>query len=256
MQQKMTRWQKVGFFVASLLPTLYLLLGLFMLLGGTVLTLSYVITYLLLPIACLFLLLLAIRSQKSTIFKWSRSLLILGLSAFLAIQLMMWGHFSIYDHITEDDPMDTYNHYIAESGKQIPLPDELGQLLRAEYHYFYNQQGAIFESECFTLICTYSPEDYAAITGELDTRYTFHTEPLDAGETDLPPLYTLDGYEFRFLEMHTDTYRLTYPHYMILIGTNDKTQEIVWSYYDDDDLDYIPDPEDFLLEDCGWKYIR
>ena len=44
MQQKMTRWQKVGFFVASLLPTLYLLLGLFMLLGGTVLTLSYVIT--------------------------------------------------------------------------------------------------------------------------------------------------------------------------------------------------------------------
>ncbi|MBQ4550882.1 MAG: hypothetical protein IJA49_07285, partial [Oscillospiraceae bacterium] len=66
----------------------------------------------------------------------------------------------------------------------------------------------------------------------------------------------LEGYEFRFLEMETDTYDLDYPHYMILVGTNDETREIVWSYYDDDDLDYISDPEKFLLNDCGWKYIR
>ena len=69
-------------------------------------------------------------------------------------------------------------------------------------------------------------------------------------------LRSLDGYEFRFLEMDSDTYRLSYPHYMILVGTNDETHEIVWSYYDDDDLDWIPDPERFLLEDCGWKFIR
>ena len=47
-----------------------------------------------------------------------------------------------------------------------------------------------------------------------------------------------------------------YPKSMVLIGTNDETHEIVWSYYDDDDLDWIPDPQEFLLEDCGWKYIR
>ena len=56
--------------------------------------------------------------------------------------------------------------------------------------------------------------------------------------------------------MDSDIYRLMYPKSMVLIGTNDETHEIVWSYYDDDDLDWIPDPQEFLLEDCGWKYIR
>ena len=133
---------------------------------------------------------------------------------------------------------------------------ELGEAEQIEYHYFYNQVGLFFDSDCYTLICTYSPGDYAAMCDELETRYTFHTESLDAGDTELPPLYTLEGYEFRFLEMETDTYDLDYPHYMILVGTNDETREIVWSYYDDDDLDYISDPEKFLLNDCGWKYIR
>ena len=256
MKQKMTLWQVLGLIAAGLAPTIFLLLSLLMLLGGSVLTLSFVLTHLLLPILCLLLLWRTIRGGKKTGTKWILSLLILGLSVFLAIQLMMMGHFSIYDHMTGDDPQEAYDHYIAESGRQTPHPDELGQPLRAEYHYFFNQVATFFDSECFALICAYAPEDYAAMTEALDTRYTFHAEPLDAGETDLPPLYTLDGYEFRFLEMESDTYQLTYPKYMILVGTNDETHEIVWSYYDDDDLDYISAPERFLLEDCGWKFIR
>lgn len=256
MKRRMTLWQLAGLTAAGIIPALYFLLSLFMLLGGAVLTLSFVLSHLLLPVLCLLLLWLTIRSGKKTGSKWVLSLLILGLSAFLTIQLMMWGHFSIYDHMTGDDPMEAFDHYLAESGKQIPHPDELGQPLRAEYHYFYNQIATIFDSECFTLICAYSPEDYAAQTAALNTHYTFHTESLDAGETDLPPLYTLEGYEFRFLEMDSDTYRLSYPKYMILVGTNEETHEIIWSYYADDDLDYISDPERFLLEDCGWKFIR
>ena len=133
---------------------------------------------------------------------------------------------------------------------------DLGEPEKVEYHYFYNQFGLFFDSDCYTLICTYDPEDYAALTEALETRYTFHTKPLDVGETALPPLYTLDGYEFCFLEMETDTYDLDYPHYMVMVGTNDESREIVWSYYDDDALDYISNPEKFLLHDCGWKFIR
>ena len=37
MKRKMTRWQKVGFFVAGLLPALWLLCGLFIwILGGSI----------------------------------------------------------------------------------------------------------------------------------------------------------------------------------------------------------------------------
>ena len=104
MKQKMTRWQKVGFCTASLLPALWLLLGLFIwILGGSVLTLSFILAHLLLPAATLLLLWLTIRSNKNAAWKWVLSIVILCLSILLAIMLMGAGHFSIYDHAKGQD---------------------------------------------------------------------------------------------------------------------------------------------------------
>ena len=255
MKQKMTRWQRVGFCAAALLPTIWLLLGLLMVLGGSVFTLSFILAHLLLPAVALLLLWRTIRSNKHAAWKWVLSIVILCLSILLDIMLMGVGHFSIYDHAKGQDALDLYEKDIGHY-ELMPEATDLGNPEQIEYHYFFNQIATFFDSDCYTLICTYSPDDYATMTAELEDRYTFHTEPLDAGETDLPPLYTLDGYEFRFLDMASDTYHLMYPKTMILIGTNEETHEIVWSCYDDDDLDYIPDPEEFLLEDCGGKFIR
>ena len=255
MKQKMTGRQKVGFCAAALLPTIWLLLGLLMVLGGSVFTLSFILAHLLVPVLTIALLYRAIRRNEYALDRIVFSILILAGAFILAIFLMTSGHFSIYDHAKGQDALDLYEKDIGHYDL-MPEATDLGNPEQIEYHYFFNQIATFFDSDCYTLICSYSPDDYATMTAELEDRYTFHTEPLDAGETDLPPLYTLDGYEFRFLEMHTDTYHLMYPKTMILIGTNDETHEIVWSYYDDDDLDYIPDPEDFLLEDCGWKFIR
>ena len=255
MKQKMTGRQKVGFCAAALLPTIWLLLGLLMVLGGSVFTLSFILAHLLVPVLTIALLYRAIRRNEYALDRIVFSILILAGAFILAIFLMTSGHFSIYDHAKGQDALDLYEKDIGHY-ELMPEATDLGNPEQIEYHYFFNQIATFFDSDCYTLICSYSPDDYATMTAELEDRYTFHTEPLDAGETDLPPLYTLDGYEFRFLEMHTDTYHLMYPKTMILIGTNDETHEIVWSCYDDDDLDYIPDPVDFLLEDCGWKYIR
>ena len=255
MKQKMTGRQKVGFCAAALLPTIWLLLGLLMVLGGSVFTLSFILAHLLVPVLTIALLYRAIRRNEYALDRIVFSILILAGAFILAIFLMTSGHFSIYDHAKGQDALDLYEKDIGHYDL-MPEATDLGNPEQIEYHYFFNQIATFFDSDCYTLICSYSPDDYATMTAELEDRYTFHTEPLDAGETDLPPLYTLDGYEFRFLEMHTDTYHLMYPKTMILIGTNDETHEIVWSCYDDDDLDYIPDPERFLLEDCGWKYIR
>ena len=255
MKQKMTGRQKVGFCAAALLPTIWLLLGLLMVLGGSVFTLSFILAHLLVPVLTIALLYRAIRRNEYALDRIVFSILILAGAFILAIFLMTSGHFSIYDHAKGQDALDLYEKDIGHYDL-MPEATDLGNPEQIEYHFFFNQIATFFDSDCYTLICSYSPDDYATMTAELEDRYTFHTEPLDAGETDLPPLYTLDGYEFRFLEMHTDTYHLMYPKTMILIGTNDETHEIVWSCYDDDDLDYIPDPEDFLLEDCGWKFIR
>ena len=252
----MTKWQKIGLCAAGLAPSLLLLLGLFLWLpGNAVLTLSYAVSFLVLPAVCLLLLWLTIRSHRQPLTKWALSILILVLTAFLFVAINFVGHFSIYGHANGQKALKHYEEDIGDY-ELMPEISDLGEPEKIEYHYFYNQIVSIFDSDCYTLICTYSPGDYASMTAQLDSRYTFHTEPLDAGDTELPPLYTLEGYQFRFLEMDTETYDLWYPKYMILVGTNEETHEIVWSYYDDDDLDYISDPEDFLLDDCGWKFIR
>ena len=252
----MSRRQKIGFFAASLLPALWLLFGLIIWIpGSAVPTLSFILVNLLLPALTIVALHKVIRQNEYAADRWVFTFLTLAGALILSMCLIFQGHFSLHDHAKGQAALDLYEDDIGHY-ELMPESTDLGNPEQIEYHYFFNLYGIFFDSDCYTLICSYAPDDYAAMTAELEDRYTFHTEPLDAGETDLPPLYTLDGYEFRFLEMHTDTYHLMYPKTMILIGTNDETHEIVWSCYDDDDLDYIPDPEDFLLEDCGWKFIR
>ena len=256
MRTKMTRWQKVGLFAAGLLPGLLFLLGLFLwIFGAPVLTFSYALDFLILPALTWWLLYRITRKGWRPRLRAILCILILAVSAWLMFQLNVWGHYSLYNHAEGEKAL---THYQDDSDEYRNMPEvgDLGEPEKVEYHYFYNQFGLFFDSDCYTLICTYAPEDYVALTEALETRYTFHTKPLDVGETDLPPLYTLDGYEFRFLEMESDIYHLTYPKSMVLIGTNDETHEIVWSFYDDDDLDWITDPQKFLLNDCGWKYIR
>ena len=257
MKSKMTRWQKVGLFAAGLLPGLLFLLGLFLLIfGAPVPTFSYILDFMLLPALTWWLLYRIIRKGWRPLFRAILCILILAASAWLIFQLNVWGHYSLYNHAEGEKALIHYQDDMTEI-RHMPMVTELGEAEQIEYHYFYNQIGLFFDSNCYTLICTYSPEDYVAMCEDLDNLYTFHTEPLSAGEgKHLPPLYTLDGYEFRFLDMDSDIYHLTYPKSMVLIGTNDETHEIVWSYYDDDDLDWIPDPQEFLLEDCGWKDIR
>lgn len=254
---KLNLGQKLGLTAAGLFPAMWLLSGLVLwLIGSAVPTVSYVLAYLLLPGLCLVLLTWIVRRSWRSIWRAIACLALLVVTLFFGSQLMLWGHFSLHDCTTGADGLEYYEEDIGSTSVNMPEPTELGQPERIEYHYFYNQIALFFDSDCYTLICTYSPGDYAEMTAALDERYTFHTEPLNAGETELEPLYALKGYRFRFLEMGTDRYHLNYPHSMILIGTNDATREIVWSYYSDDDLDYIPSPEEFLLEDCGWKYIR
>ena len=241
----MSRRQKIGFFAASLLPALWLLFGLIIWIpGSAVPTLSFILVNLLLPALTIVALYKVIRQNEYAADRWVFTFLTLAGALILSMCLIFRGHFSLHDHAKGQAALDLYEDDIGHY-ELMPESTDLGNPEQIEYHYFFNLYGIFFDSE-----------DYAAMTAELEDRYTFHTEPLDAGETDLPPLYTLDGYEFRFLEMHTDIYRLMYPKTMILIGTNDETHEIVWSYYDDDDLDWIEDPTNFLLEDCGWKYIR
>lgn len=252
----LTRGQKLGLAVAWLIPAPWLALGLVLWLPGkAVLTGSYAVAFLLLPALTLAVLYWTIRRTWHPGWRGLLCAVMLLVAVFVGFWMWLLGHYTCYDHTVGGNALVRYEADVRDSHRLPPEVPDLGEPERTEYHYFYNN-WFIFSSECYTLICTYSPEDYAARTTALESQYIFHTEPLDAGDGEFEPLYTLEGYEFRFLEMGTETYDLYFPHEMVLVGTNDETCEIVWSYFLDEDLDDIDDPVEFLLEDCGWKFIR
>lgn len=254
--KKLTRGEKIGLAVVWLLPALWLGLGLVLWLPGkAVLTGSYAVAFLLLPALTLAVLYWTIRRRWHPGWRGLLCAVVLVVVVFVGFLVLFFGHYSRYEQIVGGNALVRYEADVRETHRLPPEVPDLGEPERTEYHRF-NNNVFIFYSDCYTLICTYSPEDYARQVAALEEQFVFHTEPLDAGDGVLEPLYTLEGYEFRFLEMGTETYHLYFPHYMILVGTNDETCEIVWSYYVDTDLDYISDPVEFLREDCGWKYIR
>ena len=161
MRTKMTRWQKVGLFAAGLL------LGLFLwIFGAPVLTFSYALDFLILPALTWWLLYRIIRKGWRPLLRAILCILILAVSAWLMFQLYIWGHLSLYNHAEGEKAL---THYQDDSDEYRNMPEvgDLGEPEKVEYHYFYNQFGLFFDSDCYTLICTYAPEDYAALTETL-----------------------------------------------------------------------------------------
>ena len=137
------------------------------------------------------------------------------------------------------------------------MPDvgDMGTPENVEYDYFY-AQGSIFSWSSEVLICEYSPQDYQEQVSRLEEQFVFQQEQVSAHEYSLEPEVSVQGYNFRLLSFEDKTYRLDYPKYMVFVGTNDETCEIVWMYCEDPDLDYIVSLEEHILIECGWKYIR
>lgn len=123
-------------------------------------------------------------------------------------------------------------------------------------YYYYEGNGSIFTWTSDVLICGYSDKTYQEHLSWLEDHYVIQQEQVSAHEYILEPRVSVDGYDFRMLSFEETEYQLDYPKYMVFIATNDETQEIVWLYYEDPDIDYIRSLEEHILNDCGWKHIR
>lgn len=151
----------------------------------------------------------------------------------MTIVLRFQGTSPTYDTVTGEEALSRYTSSFDYQTGPMPRVEELGQPEQIEYHYFTNFSAASIGSDCTTLICTYTPADFAAMTENLSSE---------------PVLCYLEGYTFCILQFDS--------HTVLMIGTNKETHEIAWSYCGGDALDYTSDPQEFLLDDCGWKYIR
>lgn len=144
-------------------------------------------------------------------------------------------------------------------------PLELGPVKSVEYH-MYLESVAFWTNRSYTLLCRYDPSDYDGAKAALETRYSFRTEPLDAGyvprgqkAVQIEPYARIGDDCFRFLlpadEDDQDGWDAFYKR-CLMVMTNDAEHEIGFIVFQDLDLDEAEDLAEFLNLWCGWKYIR
>ena len=66
----------------------------------------------------------------------------------------------------------------------------------------------------------------------------------------------IDGYIFRMLSFDEYGDELYFPKHIIFVGYSDESNEIIYGEFNDIELDFIESLEDFIQDDCCWKYIR
>lgn len=252
-QEKRRNGRIAALVMAGILPLMLLVLGVLMLMGDSVITGSFVITFMVLPViaytGCYFV----IRARWHPAVRGIGCIAILVAMVFLFIFMMGSGHFSIFYSEAGEEAIAQYEKDTRDISR---MPDiaALGETEEIRYHYFFDQWGVFFDSNCYMLFCRYTEEEYARQTDRIGAEYVFQTEPLTAHGYAVDPTVTMDGYEFRFLSFND--YKLVYPKYMMLIATNEENHEVVYLWYEDDDLDYIESIEEHFLESFGWKYIE
>lgn len=129
----------------------------------------------------------------------------------------------------------------------------MGETTNVE-HYHVSSFAFIFSSETDYLICQYSQEEYETQKNRLNSVYTFQTETIKDRYSSCEPTAEIDGYQFKMLSIEQSEYG--YPKNVYLIGYSDAAREIVYLEFYDIDLDYIRSLKEFIIDECGWKYIR
>lgn len=234
----------------------WVLFGCLALLGGAIITGFFVVVYFLCPTLLFFGCLFLLRSRMRILWKIILCVLLAAVIILTAFYLFIFGHY-VYDYASIGEEAEEEYNRIEETIFEFPALGELGQYNRIEYHEFIDQAGPFFIAENHILLCQYSEAEYTQQLHRLHETYSFQSEPLSAHGYTCDPTITIDGDCFQLLSIDTEHYpALEYPKRLFFIVTNEDTQEIGYLLFRDDDLDYIADLENHLLNACGWRYIR
>lgn len=247
-----TKRRLIGFLCWSLLPTLAIIFGIMILTYGVRLNYGFALAFILPSLITIGLLALLMFSNCKNMWKVIVSVVFLVCFAISFWFLAFITPIVQVKHYEGDEVKEHYNS-VCDENPQMPQLSEIGQPTNVESYYVFHS-AAIFASEIDYLICCYTPEAYAAQKAALDEKYVFQTETITENESNCEPSAQVDGFEFRILSI--EEYDLYYPKQVILIGYSDDDYEIVYASYCDWDLDYISSLQNFIISECGWKYIR
>lgn len=242
-----TKLRLIGFCCCVLLPIAAVSLGILMFSKDVILTVGLAFVFFLIPLIAAGLLSCCIFSNCKA---WKKSVLS-GVILLLFLIVFFFSLFCVgWTKVKHYEGNEAAQQYSRLENELMPDLAQLGKPTHIE-HYRLFSYVLIFSYQTDSLICRYNQEDYAIQKAKLDTTYIFQTEKT---ADNFDPIAEIDGYQFRMLS--SKEYDLLYPKKVVLVGCSDDAKEIVYLTFCDMDLDYITSLKDFILEECGWKYIR
>lgn len=252
---KVTAPRIAAFVAACLIPLVEILLGIILILGSTIVNISFVLTFILIPVCTVVLAGWLIFSDRKLLKKSLLVILVLFVSTYAFVWLNGWGYFEMLDHYEGED-VSCYES-VNEEFSLMPKLADIGEPEKVEYYDYYSQIGLFFTCDADALICQYTEADYMEQMESALNAYDFQEETRTENGYTCEPDVEIDGYHFRMLaDTEADEGNLYYPKRLMFVATNDETREIVYLSFYDYDLDYIGSLREFLLDSCGWKYMR
>ena len=245
----------VAFSAACLLSVAAVALGVILLMANTIVNISFVFAYMVIPAVCVIFSALLIFSDMKPVKKTLFVLLGLSVLVYVFVEANRWGLFEMLDY-HEGESVSQYES-VPKAFSCMPNLSDVGEPEKVEYYDYFSQQGIFFTCDTDVLICRYAESEYPEQKAIVLDAYVFQQEPLIACGYSCESTAQIDGYCFRMLAV-SDNYgeELYFPKRMVFVATNDQTNEIVYMSFCDDDLDYIDSLTDFILYTCGWTHMR
>lgn len=249
----------LAFLISALIPIAAVAVGISMLLSDIQPTASFLITFFLIPAFCIGLIALVIFKFKNAFAKIVMVIVILAFFVISSVETYIFGRFEAFRQFENEEAAAPFYTQFCEGYSTMPTLIELGDYSEVEYYYYFSQTLSIFTYDAFTLIAHYDAESYEAEKRALDENYFFQEgEMIGYDNNNCLPTAQIGDYNFRALDTtgeHYPDYEIDHPKKLVLISTNDAERTISYTAFFDGDLDYILSLEEFLLTDCGWKYI-
>ncbi len=247
-----TKPKILAFSLLCLLPVALMILGARQLLfSSRLFNLTFALSFIVLPVftILLFALVLYLVNKRFARIILNTLVFILFVVLFFTISA-----FGLTERLYLYENEQVKSHY-TQNVLCMPALSEFSNTEKLEF-YNYTSYGlfGIIDYDTDTLICKYSEDEYLTHKKLLDKKYIYQNNLLDDSEYSNNPVAKINGYVFRALS--SDEYELTYPKEIVFTATNDEENEILYMYFYDIELDYIESLEEFILNDCGFKYVR
>ena len=148
--------------------------------------------------------------------------------------------YSVYPKTRISEDIKIYSELV-ETVNFFPEVSELSNYDGMSFKYSENE--GLFSWYSYILKVSYSDFYFETEKTRIEENYYFDKRFSDIIE--------VDSFNIRVLDI--EKYQLEYPKYLAFLGVSESTKEIVYIYYEDQDLDSIGESwEDFILDNCNW----